>query len=119
MFPPAVCIMGVTETAPLQGVPHFVHALERGPCSITFLLDYTYVGQSPDVKQQTVEMAMHARGIRDTARVLHVSTNTVMKERKQRRLRCPRCITRCWRTGILRRERGRCVALRSWHGVAG
>jgi transposase-like protein len=54
----------------------------------TFLLAYTYVGQSPDVKQQLVEMALHASGIRDTARVLHVSTNTVMKERKKRRLPC-------------------------------
>jgi transposase-like protein len=26
----------------------------------TFLLDYTYAGQSPDVKQQIVEMAMNA-----------------------------------------------------------
>jgi transposase-like protein len=29
-------------------------------------------------------MALHASGIRDTARVLHVSTNTVMKELKKR-----------------------------------
>jgi transposase-like protein len=39
----------------------------------TFLLDYSYPGQ-------IVEMALHASGIRDTARVLHVSTNTVMTE---------------------------------------
>jgi transposase-like protein len=39
---------------------------ERGR---TFLLEYTYAGQSPDVKPQIVEMAMNARGIRDTARV--------------------------------------------------
>jgi transposase-like protein len=46
----------------------------------TFLLDYSYLGQSPAVKHQSVEMALKARGIRDTARVLHVSTNTVMTE---------------------------------------
>jgi len=40
-------------------------------------------GQSPDVKQQIVAMAMHASGIRDIARVLHVSTHTVMKELKK------------------------------------
>ena len=34
----------------------------------TFLLDYSYPGQSPEVKQQIVEMAMNASGIRDTAR---------------------------------------------------
>ena len=44
----------------------------------TFLLDYSYRGQSLEVKQQIVEMALNASGIRDTARVLHVSTNMVM-----------------------------------------
>ena len=43
-----------------------------------FLLDDSYQGQSPAVKQHIVEMAFNARGMRDTARVLHVSTNTVM-----------------------------------------
>jgi len=52
----------------------------------TFLLDYTYAGQSPDVKRQSVDMAMNASGIRDTARVLHVSPNTVIKELKKRHL---------------------------------
>jgi transposase-like protein len=42
----------------------------------TFLLDYAYAGQSPAVKQQSVEMALNARGMRDTARVLHVSPTT-------------------------------------------
>ena len=45
---------------------------------------YAYAGQSPDVKQQIVEMAMNASGIRDTARVLHVSPTTVIKELKKR-----------------------------------
>ena len=44
---------------------------------------YTYAGQSPDVKQQIVDMAMNASGIRDTARVLHVSPTTVIKELKK------------------------------------
>ena len=52
----------------------------------TFLLDYTYAGQSPEVKQQIVDMAMNASGIRDTARVLHVSPTTVIKELKKRHL---------------------------------
>jgi transposase-like protein len=46
----------------------------------TFLLESSYPGQSPAVKEQIVEMALHASRIRDTARVLHVSTNTVMME---------------------------------------
>jgi transposase-like protein len=52
----------------------------------TFLLDYSYAGQSPEIKDQIVEMAMNARGIRDTARVLKISPQTVMKELNKRRL---------------------------------
>ena len=61
----------------------------------TLLLEYTYAGQSPEVKQQIVDMAMNASGIRDTARVLHVSPTTVLKELKKRNLNSPRCIKRC------------------------
>ena len=50
----------------------------------TFLLEYAYAGQSPEVKQQIVDMAMNASGIRDTARVLHISPNTVMAELKNK-----------------------------------
>ena len=53
----------------------------------TFLLEYTYAGQSPEVKQQIVEMALNASGMRDTARVLHVSPTTVITELKKRHLR--------------------------------
>ena len=56
---------------------------ERGR---TFLLEYAYAGQSPEVKQQIVDMALNASGIRDTARVLPVSPTTVIKERKIRNL---------------------------------
>jgi transposase-like protein len=59
--------------------------LDRGR---TFLLDYSYPGQSPSIKEQMVEMAMNASGIRDTARVLHVSPTTVIKELKKRSLTC-------------------------------
>ena len=56
----------------------------------TFLLEYSYAGQSPEVKQQIVDMAMNASGIRDTARVLHVSPTTVINELKKRNLTCKR-----------------------------
>ena len=49
----------------------------------TFLLEYSYAGQSPGVKQQIVDRAMKASGIRDTARVLHVSPTIVLKELKK------------------------------------
>ena len=46
----------------------------------------SYAGHSPEVKQQIVDMAMNASGIRDTARVLHVSPTTVIKELKKKNL---------------------------------
>jgi transposase-like protein len=59
------------------------------PCQgRTFLLDYSYAGQSPHVKDQSVEMALNGSGIRDTARVLHVSTRTGLNELKKRNRRC-------------------------------
>lgn len=56
----------------------------------TFLLDDSYARQSPGVKQPIVDMAMHASGIRDTARVLHVSPTTVLRELKKKNLSCNR-----------------------------
>ena len=56
---------------------------ERGR---TFLLHYAYAGQSPEIKRQIVDMALNASGIRDTARVLHVSPSTVLKELKKKNL---------------------------------
>ena len=50
----------------------------------TFILEYSYPGRSRQVKQQIVDMALNGSGIRDTARVLHVSTSTVIKELKKR-----------------------------------
>ena len=55
-----------------------------------FSWSIAYAGQSPEVKQQIVDMAMNASGIRDTARVLHVSPTTVLKELKKRNLTCTR-----------------------------
>jgi transposase-like protein len=45
------------------------------PC----LLDESDPGPSPEVQRQSVDRAMHARGMRATARVLHVRPNTVLK----------------------------------------
>lgn len=50
----------------------------------TFLLEDAYTGQSPQVKQQIVDMAMNSSGIRDTARVLHVSPTTVINALKKK-----------------------------------
>jgi transposase-like protein len=50
----------------------------------TFILDYEQNGRDPKVKQKIGEMAVSGSGIRDTARVLSISTHTVMKELKKK-----------------------------------
>lgn len=50
----------------------------------TFILDYAYPGQSCQVKQQIVDMALNGSGVRDTAQVLHVSLSIVIRELKKR-----------------------------------
>lgn len=50
----------------------------------TFILQYSYRGYSSEVKQQISDMAMNGSGIRDTARVLHISPTTVIEELKKR-----------------------------------
>jgi len=52
----------------------------------TFILQYTYCGYSPEVKQQISDMALNGSGIRDTARVLHISPTTVIEVLKKREL---------------------------------
>lgn len=49
----------------------------------SFILDYTYRGHVPAVKQQVSDMAMNGSGIRDTARVLRISPTTVIEELKK------------------------------------
>ena len=50
----------------------------------TFILDYSYPGRLKEVKQQIVEMTLNGSGVRDIARVLHISTDTVINELKKR-----------------------------------
>ncbi len=49
----------------------------------SFLLEYSDRGRLPEVKQQIVDMALNGSGIRDTARVLKISKNTVLSELKK------------------------------------
>ena len=54
-------------------------------CPRTFITDYTHDGYKPEVKQKITEMAVNGSGIRDTARVLAISTHTVIKELKKKK----------------------------------
>ena len=49
----------------------------------TFVLTQTYPGRTREVKQQIVEMTLNGSGVRDIARVLHVSPTTVIQELKK------------------------------------
>jgi insertion element IS1 protein InsB len=49
----------------------------------SFLLEYRYQGYLPRVKRQIVDMALNGSGIRDTARVLGISKDTVVSELKK------------------------------------
>jgi len=50
----------------------------------TFIQDYSDKGRLPETKQQIIEMALNGSGVRDTARVLNISTATVINELKKR-----------------------------------
>jgi transposase-like protein len=50
----------------------------------TFLLEYRHHGRMPEVKQQILAMTLNGSGIRDIARVLHISPTTVIAELKKR-----------------------------------
>ena len=59
-------------------------------CGRTFIRAYAYPGRTPEVKQQIVEMTLNGSGVRDIARVLHVSPTTVIGELKKRPVRFPK-----------------------------
>jgi len=50
----------------------------------TFRLDYRYEGSKPGIEEKIIAMAANASGIRDTARVLGISTDKVMDTLKKR-----------------------------------
>lgn len=51
-------------------------------CHRVFQLTYIYEARKPGVKQQIVEMAFNGSGVRDTARVLKIGINTVLRALK-------------------------------------
>jgi transposase-like protein len=47
-----------------------------------FQLTYTYEARKPGVKHKIVDMAFNGSGVRDTARVLKIGINTVIRALK-------------------------------------
>jgi transposase-like protein len=50
----------------------------------TFRVEYQYEGAKPGTNEKIIAMAANASGIRDTARVLGISTDKVMDTLKKR-----------------------------------
>ncbi len=65
-----------------QGERQRYHCLS---CRRTFQLEYAYRACRTGIKEQVVDLAMNNAGIRDTARVLHISINAVVRALKN----CP------------------------------
>jgi len=62
------------------------YCCQESSCArVIFQLQYTNRAYVPGVKQQIVEMTINGSGIRDIARVLKVSPNTVITEIKKKR----------------------------------
>src|SRR5262249_432991 len=62
---------------------------QAASCGRTFIQAYAYAGGTGGGKGQIVEMTLNGSGIRDIARVLRVSPNTVIRELKKRRRHSP------------------------------
>jgi len=71
---------GVTE----QGKQRY--QCKNNSCSKnTFILSYSRNGDLPEVKKKIIDMALNGSGVRDTARELGVSINTVISELKKKK----------------------------------
>jgi len=66
-----------------QGKQRYICLNQACPTK-TFILDYSYNGHLPKIKEQIIEMALNGSGIRDTARVLNISPSTVISEIKKK-----------------------------------
>lgn len=60
------------------------HVRYRCPaCPHVFQLTYTYEARKPGVKEKIVDIAFNGSGVRDTARVLKIGINTVLRALKK------------------------------------
>lgn len=51
-------------------------------CHRVFQITYAYEARKPGVKERIVDMAFNGSGVRDTARVLKIGLNTVIRTLK-------------------------------------
>lgn len=53
-------------------------------CKKSFLRDYSYLAYKPEIKAKIIQMAVNGSGVRDTARTLKISQNTVSSHIKKK-----------------------------------
>ncbi len=81
------CLYGDSEQVVKRGKTS--RGTQRDLCQSTscatgsFLRDYRHRGCLPAVQQTIIDMRLNASGSRDTARVLRISTDTVLSELKK------------------------------------
>ena len=66
----------------------------------SFLLDSRYRGYVPEVKHTIIAMSLNASGVRDTARVLCISTDTCSVHSGRKKGRLNRSTPLCYARGI-------------------
>ena len=67
----------------LKSCPDGVQKYTCKDCGKHFRLKYKAIGRLPETKEQIVDMCNNGSGIRDTARVLKISTKTVVNTIKK------------------------------------
>ncbi|MFM1361785.1 IS1 family transposase [Yersinia enterocolitica] len=63
--------------------PKGIDSFRCRECHRVFLLTYSYEARKPGVKERITEMAFNGAGVRDTARVLKIGINTVIRTFKK------------------------------------
>ena len=79
---PKILLAAVAETMIMAEKQRFL--CRNDSCGKTFIQEYSDKGRLPEIKQRLVDMAVNGSGIRDTVRVLNISTDTVINELKKR-----------------------------------
>ena len=67
----------------LKSKPEGIQTYKCKSCSKYFQLEYKQIGRLPETKESIIEMCTNGSGIRDTARVLKISTSTVINTIKK------------------------------------
>ena len=67
----------------------------NGECETkSFMPEYKYDGRKSEVRKKIIEMSMNGSGARDIARVLRISTDTVISELKKKKVLSEKLIMR-------------------------